>query len=401
MKDLLNSSFMKSMMSNPEVVRTLMLTNPQVREMVERNPEIGHIINDPNFLQQTIDLARNPELMREMMRNNDRALSNLEMLPGGFNHLRKMYHNLQEPLDSAHSPENPSTDAINERWARMLNAVKAPDNQPNTTPLPNPWARRPLPPHSNELSHQAPRSSTRTNVHAIRSSNSVDRISQRAEERSASNARVPPTSLRCPPAPRLPLLNMREESTEVEQPANTQHSDETHRQRSDHQSFGSHRRAIDSQTHGSLPTQSEQPSLVSDQQQRYEQMMRRMFPPSSPLHPQARPIDALTGPSQDSLFQSFSGNINQDLQTLLSAASQPNQDEPSQFNFMSQMLYQNQNEPKSPLSTFEPPEMRFRDQLQSLNEMGFNDATANIRALLATGGDLNSAVEYLLRSRSS
>lgn len=31
----------------------------------------------------------------------DRALANLETIPGGFNHLRRMYHTLQEPLESA------------------------------------------------------------------------------------------------------------------------------------------------------------------------------------------------------------------------------------------------------------------------------------------------------------
>jgi hypothetical protein len=36
--------------------------------------------------------ARNPELMREMMRGNDRALSNIEAMPGGFNALSRMYH---------------------------------------------------------------------------------------------------------------------------------------------------------------------------------------------------------------------------------------------------------------------------------------------------------------------
>lgn len=34
-------------------------------------------------------------LMREYMRNNDRALSNLEALPGGFNALRQLYENVQ------------------------------------------------------------------------------------------------------------------------------------------------------------------------------------------------------------------------------------------------------------------------------------------------------------------
>jgi len=44
----------------------------------------------------------------------------------------------------------------------------------------------------------------------------------------------------------------------------------------------------------------------------------------------------------------------------------------------------------------EPPEVRFQVQLQQLQEMGFYDATSNINALLATGGNVNAAVERLL-----
>lgn len=42
-----------------------------------------------------------------------------------------------------------------------------------------------------------------------------------------------------------------------------------------------------------------------------------------------------------------------------------------------------------------PPEERFQVQLQQLNEMGFWDANKNIRALLATGGDVQAAIEML------
>nr|CAG8511634.1 13670_t:CDS:2 [Entrophospora candida]CAG8514133.1 7152_t:CDS:2 [Entrophospora candida] len=43
-----------------------------------------------------------------------------------------------------------------------------------------------------------------------------------------------------------------------------------------------------------------------------------------------------------------------------------------------------------------PPEERFQVQLQQLNDMGFWDAQKNIRALLASGGNVNAAIEYLL-----
>mmetsp|Transcript_18631 Transcript_18631/g.71881 ORF Transcript_18631/g.71881 Transcript_18631/m.71881 type:complete len:474 (-) Transcript_18631:64-1485(-) len=44
-----------------------------------------------------------------------------------------------------------------------------------------------------------------------------------------------------------------------------------------------------------------------------------------------------------------------------------------------------------------PPETRFAVQLQQLNDMGFNDQAANIRNLVATGGNVNACVERLLQ----
>ncbi|KAG0367527.1 hypothetical protein BC939DRAFT_463163 [Gamsiella multidivaricata] len=51
----------------------------------------------------------------------------------------------------------------------------------------------------------------------------------------------------------------------------------------------------------------------------------------------------------------------------------------------------------TPHQTQQPPEERFQIQLKQLNEMGFYDAAKNIRALLATGGNVNGAVEILFR----
>ncbi|KAL0952033.1 hypothetical protein HGRIS_008677 [Hohenbuehelia grisea] len=42
------------------------------------------------------------------------------------------------------------------------------------------------------------------------------------------------------------------------------------------------------------------------------------------------------------------------------------------------------------------PEERFQTQLQQLQDMGFTNASQNVRALLATGGNVHSAIEYIL-----
>jgi ubiquilin len=42
-----------------------------------------------------------------------------------------------------------------------------------------------------------------------------------------------------------------------------------------------------------------------------------------------------------------------------------------------------------------PPEERFETQLRQLQEMGFTNAAQNVRALLATGGNVQMAIEYI------
>merc|ERR1711976_474487 len=48
-----------------------------------------------------------------------------------------------------------------------------------------------------------------------------------------------------------------------------------------------------------------------------------------------------------------------------------------------------------------PPEDRFRTQLETLASMGFVDRPANIQALVATYADVNAAMDRLLNSRPS
>ncbi|KAK0463906.1 uncharacterized protein EV420DRAFT_1520653 [Desarmillaria tabescens] len=51
--------------------------------------------------------------------------------------------------------------------------------------------------------------------------------------------------------------------------------------------------------------------------------------------------------------------------------------------------------PTAPTDT-RSPEERFQVQLQQLQDMGFTNASQNVRALLATGGNVHSAIEYIL-----
>lgn len=40
--------------------------------VLQRNPEIAHMFNNPELMRQTMEYARNPAMLQEMMRNQDR-----------------------------------------------------------------------------------------------------------------------------------------------------------------------------------------------------------------------------------------------------------------------------------------------------------------------------------------
>ncbi|XP_059640102.1 ubiquitin domain-containing protein DSK2b-like isoform X2 [Cornus florida] len=160
MRDIMNTPLVQNLMNNPDIMRNLISNNPQMREIVDRNPELGHILNDPSTLRQTMEAARNPELMREMMRNTDRAMSNIESTPEGFNMLRRMYENVQEPFLNATSATGDTTNELGSNPFAALLGTQGGDHggdqstnptiagsetannspAPNTNPLPNPWA---------------------------------------------------------------------------------------------------------------------------------------------------------------------------------------------------------------------------------------------------------------------
>ncbi|XP_016451784.2 ubiquitin domain-containing protein DSK2b isoform X1 [Nicotiana tabacum] len=159
MRDMMNMPLVQNLMNNPEIIRNLIMNNPQMREIMDRNPELAHILNDPSTLRQTMEAARNPEIMREMMRNTDRAMSNIESSPEGFNMLRRMYENVQEPFLNAttmagdtrnDSGANPFAALLGAQGGQAGNQATSPPvtgsettanpPAPNTNPLPNPWA---------------------------------------------------------------------------------------------------------------------------------------------------------------------------------------------------------------------------------------------------------------------
>ncbi|CAL1526136.1 unnamed protein product [Lymnaea stagnalis] len=138
LRQLMDNPFVQSMMSNPEIMRTLLMNNPQMRELMERNPEITHMLNNPELMRQTMELARNPAMMQELMRSQDRAMSNLESIPGGFNALQRMYRDIQEPMMSA-AQETIGSNPFASLVSNGSVGENTQQGRENRDPLPNPW----------------------------------------------------------------------------------------------------------------------------------------------------------------------------------------------------------------------------------------------------------------------
>lgn len=85
-----------------------------------------------------MELARNPSMLQELMRSHDRALSNLESIPGGYSALRRMYRDIQEPmLAAATNGRNPFAALVENSSNQDLQNPQ--QGQENRDPLPNPW----------------------------------------------------------------------------------------------------------------------------------------------------------------------------------------------------------------------------------------------------------------------
>jgi len=135
---LFNNPVISSIFESPDLLREIMMSNPATRQMMERNPEIAQTLQDPRNLRQMMEMARSPTLMQEMTRHTDRALSNLDVMPGGMDALSRLYHEIQVPLEEARvdslSPTTPD--------AERPSAPTRPLGPLNPQPLPNPWRQQ-------------------------------------------------------------------------------------------------------------------------------------------------------------------------------------------------------------------------------------------------------------------
>lgn len=316
-EQLMDNPFVQSLLESPEFMEHMLTSNPQINRIVEENPELGNVLKDPRTLKQVMDMMKNPNLMKEMVRSTDLAIQNIETHPEGFRLLSKMFANSENDIYNSSS---------NSDDGKISKHDTAPE--PNSKPLPNPWAK--------STPNKTPQSSPFPSFKPPTTS---------------------PQSNTMPQSPNAPLGGL-----------------------------------------GSSPMG------------------------SNPMNPFNLDYETVSTYMQNPMFQETMNRImsNPDMmQSLLSNhpmyQNGPTGSSSSPFGF-NPMMFQNMGgnssnnmppfgldpriPPKSsnPTETQEPPQEKYKSQLQQLKDMGFYDEQKNLDALIATNGNVNSAVEKLLSS---
>ncbi|XP_074851287.1 ubiquilin-1 isoform X2 [Carettochelys insculpta] len=406
MVQIMENPFVQSMLSNPDLMRQLIMANPQMQQLIQRNPEISHMLNNPDIMRQTLELARNPAMMQEMMRNQDRALSNLESIPGGYNALRRMYTDIQEPMLSAAQEQfggNP--------FASLVSNASGGDSQPSRTenrdPLPNPWA---------------PQSSSQSSTTS--SSNSGETGGSSSIGSSTTSSTGPGSTMpNLGPGAGAGMFSTPGMQSLLQQitenPQLMQNMLSAPYMRSMMQSL-SQNPDLAAQMMLNNPLFAGNPQLQEQMRQQLPTFLQQMQNPDT--------LSAMSNPrAMQALLQ-----IQQGLQTLATEApglipgfnpgigglgntggptettipsSIPSENtspasgvaDPGHQQFVQQML----QALVGANAQLQNPEVRFQQQLEQLSAMGFLNREANLQALIATGGDINAAIERLLGSQPS
>ncbi|XP_043939633.1 ubiquilin-1 isoform X5 [Protopterus annectens] len=370
MTQIMENPFVQNMLSNPDLMRSLITSNPQMQELMQRNPEINHMLNNPDIMRQTLELARNPAMMQEMMRNQDRALSNLESIPGGYNALRRMFIDIQEPMLNAAQEQfggNPFASLVN-------NSAQGGEIQPSRTenrdPLPNPWA----PPPASQSSSTAGSTSTGQTPAAPPLGSATPHLGSGL---GAGMFNTPGMQS---------LLQQLSDNPQL-----MQNILSAPYMRSMMQSLGQN---------PDLAAQMQNPEML--QAMSNPRAMQALMQIQQGLQTLATEAPGLIpgfnlglgglGNTGGTTSTSTTGSGTSESTRVPSSTTDSGQQQ-----FVQQML--------QALAAANPqvqnPEVQFQQQLEQLSSMGFLNREANLQALIATGGDISAAIERLLGSQPS
>jgi len=417
MRQIMDSPLTQSLMSNPEIMRNLIQSNPQMRQLMDRNPEINHMLNNPDILRQTMEIARNPAMMQELMRNQDRAMSNLESIPGGQSALQRMYRDIQEPmLNAAQDQFGANPFQALSGGSGGSNSGGGPQQQQtseNAAPLPNPWG------------------SSGGNSAQSGTGGSGGGATTAGGTGTTANATsgVTGSALYSSPGMRSLMQQMTENPQMMQNMLNAPYTQSMIQQLAQNPDMAAN-------IIGSNPLFAGNPELQQQMRNMMPNFMQQLASPevqtvmSNPeamraiMHIQeglqrlrtaapefyasmgmpniASQLGGIGGsgsgggaPASSGATPASAASGSETAGSVPSAGGNSQQQGMDSFRTLMNSMVNNM----ASQGLNSPPEERFQSQLETLASMGFVDRQANIQALIATYGDVNAAIDRLLNAR--
>uniref|UniRef100_F1L1M5 Ubiquilin n=1 Tax=Ascaris suum TaxID=6253 RepID=F1L1M5_ASCSU len=393
MREMMNSPIMQSLLNNPDIFRSLIAENPQIQQLVESNPELGHVLNDPEIIRQTMEMVRNPTMFQEMMRNHDQAIRNLQGIPGGQAALQRLYQDVQEPLlNSATSSfaSNPFASLVDNSTNTTSRSQRA--GVENAEALPNPWGG------SSGSSQGAANTATTGTANTAAAPNFMSDILNSAGIQNLTRQLLSDPTM-------VQQLFGGDALNSVTQMI--QLNPTLLQQILSSNPMFANNPAMQQQLQAAMPqliSLLQRPETIQamsnprvleaiQQIQRGMETLRREAPHLLPVGMPSMPTAQTTAtPSAPSATTESSNTATG---TPAAASTTPSAEQAMMMlSLIRQMTGANLGGTGG--TPTQPPEERFRSQLEQLTSMGFSNQEANIQALLATFGDVNAAIDRLL-----
>lgn len=412
---IMNNPVMRNMIqNNPDFLRNMMRSqmdnNPTFQRMMEQNPSIRHMLDDPAQFQEMMNMISNPNAMQQMMRSQDLALSQIENMPGGFAALTNMYETIQRPLEEE-SYSNSSTGTATNNTNRNSQAT---NDGATGAAMPNPWGSpTPTPPSVPSLS--MPNSSNNASAAAnpfMMNPNDPNMMNM------MTNANNPWTGAGGAPlgagagTGQQPSFEQRQAAFQMLQnnPSMTNMMNQTVRTNP-----GMIRQMMMQQVGSNDPMASMMFQNMSDEQLIH--MFTNMMNPDNMnrllqmeqqmqglnVQQQQQPNPWMMMSNNNNPNAAFANNNNNN------SMNNPSLDfsnlfrgggggmmPPAVGGNMTTSPWGNSNNMAANIAPTPPPGELYRIQLRSLYDMGFDDEIRNVAALQMTNGNLNSAVDMLI-----
>eukprot|EP00914_Ancora_sagittata_P016712 GHVO01033161.1.p1 GENE.GHVO01033161.1~~GHVO01033161.1.p1 ORF type:complete len:410 (+),score=47.25 GHVO01033161.1:118-1230(+) len=366
------------------------------------------MLNNPELMRQTMELARNPTMLQELMRTQDRAMSNLESIPGGFNALQRMYRDIQEPMMSAANEgfgQNPFAALAGN--AGGVNPNTPQQGQENRDPLPNPWA-----PSSGASTTTSSSTSTAPSTGTTGTTPSAGMFGTPAMQSLMSqmtqNPQLMQNMLQAPyMQDMMQALSANPELSQQMIANNPMFAGNPQMQEQMRTMMPMFMQQLQNPAVQNMMTNPRALQAMMQIQQGMQQLQQEApgvpgtgmpgmpaMPgmPGMPGMPTSTPSSTSTTSSSTNATSSTPTSAPSTTSAPMGTGTTTTPSGDQMGNFMSQMI---QMMGQGTLN--QPPEERYAAQLEQLTGMGFVNREANIQALTATVGDVNAAIDRLLQ----